>query len=84
MAFDENLAHRIRRLVAGRSDIREQWMLGGLTFMLNGSMCCGFAKDELVARVGLERSKQALEERHARPCDIQADEGLDHRVTGRL
>ncbi len=70
MAFDENLARRIRRLLAGRSDIREQRMFGGLTFMLNGSMCCGVAKDELVARVGLERSKQGLKGRHARTCDI--------------
>ncbi len=70
MAFDENLARRIRRLLAGRSDIREQRMFGGLTFMFIGNMCCGVAKDELVARVGLERSKQGLKGRHARTCDI--------------
>ena len=70
MAFDENLAGRVRKSLAGRSDICEQRMFGGLTFMLGGNMCCGVARDELVIRVGPEGVTKALKRRHARPCDF--------------
>ena len=38
MAFDEELAHRIRELVADESGLREQRMFGGLAFLVGGNM----------------------------------------------
>jgi TfoX/Sxy family transcriptional regulator of competence genes len=38
MAYDENLADRIRELVAGESDLSEQKMFGGLAFLIGGNM----------------------------------------------
>ena len=38
MAYDENLADRIRQLVAGESDLTEQKMFGGLAFLIGGNM----------------------------------------------
>jgi len=38
MAFDEDLAHRIRDLLAGESDLTEKRMFGGLAFLVNGHM----------------------------------------------
>jgi hypothetical protein len=38
MAYDENLADRIRELVAGESDLTEQKMFGGLAFLIGGNM----------------------------------------------
>jgi TfoX/Sxy family transcriptional regulator of competence genes len=38
MAYDEILAARVRELLTGRSDIREQRMFGGLAFLVNGNM----------------------------------------------
>jgi TfoX/Sxy family transcriptional regulator of competence genes len=38
MAYDEELADRIRELVAGRSDITEKKMFGGLAFLTGGNM----------------------------------------------
>jgi TfoX/Sxy family transcriptional regulator of competence genes len=38
MAYDEELADRIRSLVAGQDGVTEQKMFGGLAFLLNGNM----------------------------------------------
>src|SRR5438445_10209194 len=38
MAYDENLADRIRRLVADESDLTEKKMFGGLAFLIGGNM----------------------------------------------
>jgi len=38
MAYDEELADRIRALVAGEDGVTEQRMFGGLAFMVNGNM----------------------------------------------
>jgi TfoX/Sxy family transcriptional regulator of competence genes len=38
MAYDENLANRIRELLAGERGITEKKMFGGLAFLLNGNM----------------------------------------------
>ncbi len=38
MAYDENLADRIRELVAGEPDLTEQRMFGGLAFLIGGNM----------------------------------------------
>jgi TfoX/Sxy family transcriptional regulator of competence genes len=38
MAYDEELAARIRELVAEESDVTEQPMFGGLAFLIGGNM----------------------------------------------
>ncbi|HEX2423857.1 MAG TPA: RNA methyltransferase, partial [Actinomycetota bacterium] len=38
MAYDEDLAHRIRELVAKEKDLTEQKMFGGLAFLIGGNM----------------------------------------------
>jgi hypothetical protein len=40
MAYDERLAARVRRVLAGRKALVEKKMMGGLCFMLKGGMCC--------------------------------------------
>ena len=51
MAYDENLAGRIRRRLADLPGVEEKKMMGGLVFMLNGKMCVGIIKDELMCRI---------------------------------
>lgn len=70
MPFDERLAERVRALFAGRNDVREQKMFGGVGFLLRGNMCVGVWKEFLILRVGEERSKAALAQQHTRPFDI--------------
>ncbi|MDE3069249.1 MAG: TfoX/Sxy family protein [Acidobacteriota bacterium] len=38
MAFDEELAHRIRELVAAEPEVSERRMFGGLAFLVDGNM----------------------------------------------
>ncbi len=51
MACDEKLAARVRALLAEHTDVSERKMFGGLTFMVNGHMCCGVNGDELIVRL---------------------------------
>ena len=70
MAYDEVLAERVRRALAGRNDLSEKKMFGGIAFMLHGNMSCGVANGELMVRVGPERYQEALAQPHARPMDF--------------
>ena len=70
MAYDEELAERIRRALAGRQGVSEKKMFGGIAFMLRGNMCCGIVRDDLMVRVGPERYEEALARPHARPMDF--------------
>ena len=38
MAYDENLADRIRELIVGEPDLTERKMFGGLAFLIGGDM----------------------------------------------
>jgi TfoX/Sxy family transcriptional regulator of competence genes len=38
MAYDEDLANRIRELIAGDPDVTEKRMFGGLAFLIGGHM----------------------------------------------
>jgi TfoX/Sxy family transcriptional regulator of competence genes len=70
MAFDEQLAARIRAHLAKRSGVAERKMFGGIIFMLQGNMCCGVHRDALIARVGAEKATGALAEPHTRVFDL--------------
>ena len=70
MAYDEELAERVRRALAGRKGLSEKKMFGGIAYMLRGNMCCGIVKDQLMVRVGPERHAEALAQPHARPMDF--------------
>lgn len=51
MAYDEKLASRIRTSFVHQKQVEEKKMMGGLTFMVNGKMCVGVLKDELMVRL---------------------------------
>lgn len=70
MAFDEELAARVRRALASRGDVEEKRMFGGLTFMVAGRMCCGVSGRDLMVRCGASAYEEALARPHARPMDF--------------
>lgn len=70
MAYDEHLAERVGRALARRPGLTEKKMFGGIAFMLNGNMCCGIVKDDLMVRVGPQAHDEALAQPHARPMDF--------------
>ena len=67
MSYDPAAAERVRHLLSGRNDVVEKKMVGGLSFLVNGNMCCGITDMALMVRVGAERREQALREPHVRP-----------------
>jgi TfoX/Sxy family transcriptional regulator of competence genes len=70
MAFDEELAERIRDVLDARTDVSEKRMFGGLTFLVGGHMSVGIVQDRLMVRVGPEAYDAALRERHATEMDF--------------
>ncbi len=70
MAYDEQLAERVRQRLAGREGVVEKKMFGGLAFMVHGHMACGVVGGELMFRIGPEAYEAALAEPHAREMDF--------------
>jgi hypothetical protein len=70
MAFDPQLAARVRDLVSGRRGVTEKAMFGGLAFLLDGKMFCGVLGNELLARVGPDAHDAAMLEPHVRIMDF--------------
>ena len=68
MAYDEDLAERLRECVAGEKGVTEKKMFGGLAFLINGNMavaasgqgglllrCDPADSDKLTAKPSVER-----------------------------
>ncbi len=70
MAYDEDVADRIRVVLGGHAGVSEMRSFGGLSVLLNGNMCCGVLNDELVVRVGPGAYEDAVTRPHARPMDF--------------
>jgi TfoX/Sxy family transcriptional regulator of competence genes len=71
MAYDEELAHRVREQLAGQGGVSEKAMFGGLAFLLLGNMAVGLSSGgELTVRVGPEGTDAALARPHTRLFDM--------------
>ena len=70
VAYDLGLADRIRVVLGHFGDFSEQKMFGGLCFLMNGHMCCGIVKSDLMLRLTPETATAALREPHTRPIDF--------------
>ena len=67
MAYDELTAARVRRVLK-RHKFRETQLMGGLCFMVGGSMCCSVSgKGGLLVRIDPAKSEKALAEAHVAP-----------------
>jgi len=70
MAYNEKLANRIRKQLAGLPNIEEKEMMGGLIFMYNGKMCVGIIKDEMMCRIDPNFHETAIEKTGCRTMDF--------------
>ena len=70
MAYDEDLADRVRAVLPATGRATERRIFGGLAFMLGGHMCCGVVKDSLMLRLGADAADRALDRPHVRPMDF--------------
>lgn len=68
MAYDEDLAHRVRELLGGTAGVHEKRMFGGLAFMIGGNMAvCVSRQGGLMVRVPAEETDALLERKHVEP-----------------
>jgi TfoX/Sxy family transcriptional regulator of competence genes len=66
MAYDKDLANRIRELIAGESDVTEKRMFGGLAFLIAGNMSVAASgQGGLMVRVAPEDSDALVAKPHA-------------------
>jgi TfoX/Sxy family transcriptional regulator of competence genes len=70
MPYDEWLAERVRALLSKKQGWSERKLFGGIAFMLNGNMCAGVVKGDLMVRVGPDAHDDALAQPGARPMDF--------------
>jgi len=70
MAYNENLAERIREILSEQRKVVEKEMMGGLSFMVNGKMCVGIVKEDLMARINPDVYETALEKKGCREMDF--------------
>jgi TfoX/Sxy family transcriptional regulator of competence genes len=68
--YDPEAAERVRQVLSGRDGVVEKRMVGGLSFLVNGNMCCGITNRALMVRVGAEGRERALQEPHVRPMQL--------------
>ena len=70
MVYDEKVALRIRNVMAKQKGSDERKMFGGLSFFVNGKMCIGILKNDLVVRIDPKDSDKLLKMPHVRPMDF--------------
>ena len=71
MAYDEDLADRIREQVAGEKGVTEQKMFGGLAFLIGGNMAVAASGEGgLLVRVDPAESDRLVATTPARPMEM--------------
>jgi TfoX/Sxy family transcriptional regulator of competence genes len=72
VAYDEQLADRIRELVASESDLTEKKMFGGLAFLIGGNMAVAASgQGGLLVRVDPARSDTLVATTNARLMEMR-------------
>jgi TfoX/Sxy family transcriptional regulator of competence genes len=72
MAYDEDLADRIRKLVAGEPGVTEQKMFGGLAFLIGGNMAVAASgKGGALVHVDPAESEQLVATTDARLMEMR-------------
>src|SRR3989337_3979908 len=70
MAYDENLALRVRKLIGPTKGSSEREQFGGVAFLLRGNVACGIIGNELLVRVGPQRHDEAMSSQDAKPFSL--------------
>src|SRR5690349_19758039 len=68
MAYDEDLADRLRELVGGEKGVEEKRMFGGLAFLINGNMSVAASgRGGRMVRVRPAETEKLLAREHVEP-----------------
>ena len=72
MAYEEDLANRIRELIAGEPDVTEKRMFGGLAFLVGDNMSVAASgQGGLMVRVDPEDTDALVTKPHAQPFEMR-------------
>jgi TfoX/Sxy family transcriptional regulator of competence genes len=72
LAYDEDLADRIRELLGGEAGLTEQKMFGGLAFLIGGNMAVAASgQGGVLVRVDPETSDDLIASTTARPMEMR-------------
>jgi TfoX/Sxy family transcriptional regulator of competence genes len=72
MAYDEDLAERIRELLGGESDVTENKMFGGLAFLVGGNMAVAASgQGGVMVRVDPAQSDKLVASTNARMVEMR-------------
>jgi TfoX/Sxy family transcriptional regulator of competence genes len=72
MPYDEDLANRIRELIAGEPDVTEKKMFGGLAFLIRGNMSVAASgQGGLMIRCDPDQTDALLEKPHAKRFEMR-------------
>jgi TfoX/Sxy family transcriptional regulator of competence genes len=72
VAYDEELADRIRELLAGESSLTEKRMFGGLAFLIGGNMAvAASSQGGVLVRVNPARSDRLVATTNARLMEMR-------------
>ena len=75
MAYDEDLANRIRELIAADPAVTEQRMFGGLAFLVGGNMSVAASgQGGLLVRVDPDETDSLAGKPHARGFEMRGRE----------
>jgi TfoX/Sxy family transcriptional regulator of competence genes len=72
MAYDEDLANRVRELIADEESLTERKMFGGLAFLIGGHMSVSISRQGgLMLRVDPADTEALLAKPHAHPFEMR-------------
>jgi TfoX/Sxy family transcriptional regulator of competence genes len=75
VAYDEELANRIREVVGGEQGLTEKRMFGGLAFLINGNMAVSASSQGgLLLRVDPARTESLVKEPDVRRFEMRGRE----------
>jgi len=75
VAYDEDLANRLREVIGSEPGLTEQKMFGGLAFLINGNMAVAASgQGGLLLRVDPEETDALVARPHARPFEMRGRE----------
>jgi TfoX/Sxy family transcriptional regulator of competence genes len=75
MAYDEDVADRIRELLGGQRNITEQKMFGGLAFLVGGNMAIAASgQGGVLVRADPAQSDRIVATTNARPMEMRGRE----------
>src|SRR6185436_4450698 len=75
MAYDHDLADRIRELLGDHPDLTEKKMFGGLAFLIGGNMAVAASgQGGLLVRANPATSDRVIETSNARPMEMRGRE----------